>query len=67
LYLREILVQNQITADMIYDVELAAAKQGLADLLKYSLIIVASLPIWCMYPFIQKYFVKGIMVGSIKG
>ncbi|MDR1972591.1 MAG: carbohydrate ABC transporter permease [Treponema sp.] len=67
LYLREILVQNQITADMIYDVELAAAKQGLADLLKYSLIIVASLPIWCMYPFIQKHFVKGIMVGAIKG
>jgi multiple sugar transport system permease protein/putative aldouronate transport system permease protein len=67
LYLREILVQNQITSDMIYDAELAAAKQGLADLLKYSLIIVASLPIWCMYPFIQKYFVKGIMVGAIKG
>ena len=67
IFLREILVLNQITADMTYDAELAAAKQGLADLLKYSLIIVASVPIWCAYPFVQKYFVKGIMVGSIKG
>jgi multiple sugar transport system permease protein/putative aldouronate transport system permease protein len=67
LYLREILVMNQITSNMTYDAELMAAKQGLADLLKYSLIIVASLPIWCAYPFVQKYFVKGIMIGAIKG
>ncbi|MDR1972137.1 MAG: carbohydrate ABC transporter permease [Treponema sp.] len=67
LYLREILVINQMTSNMTYDAELMAARQGLADLLKYSLIIVASLPIWCMYPFIQKHFVKGIMVGAIKG
>jgi multiple sugar transport system permease protein/putative aldouronate transport system permease protein len=67
LYLREILVMNEISSNMTYDAQLMAARQGLADLLKYSLIIVASLPIWCMYPFIQKYFVKGIMVGAIKG
>jgi multiple sugar transport system permease protein/putative aldouronate transport system permease protein len=67
LFLREILVMNQITSNMTYDPEIVAAKQGLADLLKYSLIIVASLPIWCAYPFVQKYFVKGIMIGAIKG
>lgn len=67
IFLREILVLNQFTSDMTYDPELMAAKQGLADLLKYSLIIVASLPIWCAYPFVQKYFVKGIMIGAIKG
>jgi multiple sugar transport system permease protein/putative aldouronate transport system permease protein len=67
IFLREILVMNQITSDMLYDPEIAMAKQGLADLLKYSLIIVASVPIWCAYPFVQKYFVKGIMIGAIKG
>ncbi|MDR1538375.1 MAG: carbohydrate ABC transporter permease [Clostridiales bacterium] len=67
IFLREILVLNQMTSDLTFDPKLAAAKQGLADLLKYSLIIVSSLPIWCAYPFVQKYFVKGIMIGSIKG
>jgi multiple sugar transport system permease protein/putative aldouronate transport system permease protein len=67
IFLREILVLNQITNDLIIDPELMAAKQGMADLLKYSLIIVASVPVWCAYPFVQKYFVKGIMVGAIKG
>lgn len=65
--LRDILIMNSIDADMIVDEELLIAKQGLEDLLKYSLIIVASLPIWCVYPFAQKYFIKGVMIGSIKG
>jgi multiple sugar transport system permease protein/putative aldouronate transport system permease protein len=65
--LREILVQNKMPAVLTYDPVLAAKKQGLAELLKYSLIIVSSLPIWCVYPFVQRYFVKGILVGSIKG
>lgn len=65
--LREILILNSTTADMTLDPTLAAKKQGLADLLKYSLIIVSSLPVWCIYPFIQKYFVKGVMIGSVKG
>ncbi len=65
--LRDILIINQLDPSMILDSETAAAKEGLADLLKYSTIIVASLPIWCLYPLIQKYFVKGVMVGAIKG
>ena len=67
IFLREILVMNQITSDMIYDTELMVVRQGMADLLRYSLIMVASVPIWCAYPFVQKYFVKGVMIGSIKG
>ncbi len=65
--LREILIANTVDSSSIMDMETMAAKEGLVDLLKYSTIIVASLPIWCLYPFIQKHFVKGVMVGAIKG
>ena len=65
--LKEILVSSKIDANMVIDEELMAAKQGLAELLKFSLIIVATAPILCVYPFIQKYFVKGVMIGSVKG
>jgi ABC-type glycerol-3-phosphate transport system permease component len=64
--LRNILVQNQIDNSMI-NVEEMMEKEQLAALLKYSLIIVASLPMMVAYPFAQKYFVKGVMIGSIKG
>jgi putative aldouronate transport system permease protein len=37
------------------------------QLVKYSTVIVATLPILCIYPFVQKYFVKGFMIGSVKG
>ena len=36
-------------------------------LVKYALIIVSTLPILCIYPFVQKYFMKGVMMGSVKG
>lgn len=65
--LRDILISNQIDPSSILDPETMAAKEGLADLLKYSTILVANVPIWCLYPFVQKYFVKGVMVGAIKG
>ena len=67
IFLREILVMNQIDTSDIADPELAIAMQGMADLLKYALIVVATAPILCIYPFIQKYFVKGVMIGSLKG
>ena len=66
-FLREILIMNQIATADIVDPEAAVAMQGLADLLKYSLIVISSAPILCIYPFFQKYFVKGVMIGSIKG
>lgn len=65
--LRDILLANQVDPSSIVDAASMAAREGLADLLKYSTIIVASLPVWCLYPFVQKYFVKGVMVGAIKG
>jgi multiple sugar transport system permease protein/putative aldouronate transport system permease protein len=65
--LRDILIANSIDPSAILDPELVAAKQGMADLLKFSLIIVSSLPVMMIYPFIQKYFIKGVMIGSIKG
>jgi multiple sugar transport system permease protein/putative aldouronate transport system permease protein len=65
--LRDILIMNQIDASMVVDPEELAAKEGMAELLKYSLIIVASVPVLCLYPFVQRYFVKGVMIGAIKG
>jgi len=67
IFLREILVMNNIDTSEIVDEETAIAMQGMADLLKYSLIIVSTAPILCIYPFAQKYFVKGVMMGSLKG
>ena len=65
--LRDILISNTIDPNVLVDETLMAAKLGLADLLKYSLIIVSSLPVMMIYPFIQKYFIQGVMIGSIKG
>ena len=67
LILREILVANSMDTSMVVDTALAEQQQGLADLLKYSLIIVSSAPVLIMYPFVKKFFVKGVMIGSIKG
>ena len=67
LFLREILISNQMTEAMDIDPELLEKRQGLADVLKYSLIVVSTVPILCVYPFVQKYFVKGVMIGSLKG
>lgn len=67
LYLREILVLNSIDSETIMDPELEERLRGMADLLKYSLIVVSTVPILCAYPFAQKYFTKGVMVGSLKG
>jgi len=68
--LREILIQNNINMDMltaVVDVQNAAKREGLSNLLKYSLIVVATLPLMIIYPFVQKHFVKGVMIGSLKG
>jgi putative aldouronate transport system permease protein len=67
IYLREILILSQIDINDIADPETAIAMQGMADLIKFSLIVVATAPILCVYPFVQKYFVKGVMIGSLKG
>lgn len=68
LVLREVLVQNQLSPSDINSLspEQLAHFQNVATLLKYALIIVASLPLLVFYPFLQKYFVKGMNLGSLK-
>ncbi len=65
--LRELLVINKVDPTLVTNVQAIADMQGLTDLLKYAVIVVSSLPLMLIYPFVQKYFVKGIMVGSVKG
>lgn len=67
LVLRAILIQNQPQSGMIADIQSTAARAQLGELLKYATIIISSLPLVVMYPFFQKYFDSGIMVGSVKG
>lgn len=67
LVLRAILIQNQPESGMISDMQSTAARAQLAELLKYATIIISSIPLLAMYPFFQKYFDSGIMVGSVKG
>lgn len=67
LVLREILVQNKVDPTQMTDVSDMVARQNLQDLLKYSLIVVASAPVLIIYPFVQKHFVRGVLVGSLKG
>ena len=68
--LRELLVQSQ-SLSMESNVTLDSTTQALmekrAEVMRYSLIIVSSLPVMCLYPFVQKYFVKGVMIGAVKG
>ena len=66
LVLREILIENSIDASMLVDIEDLVAREGLRELLKYSLIVVASVPVMIIYPFVQRHFVKGMMIGSVK-
>jgi putative aldouronate transport system permease protein len=65
LVLRNILVESQM-GGMMQDIGAARAPQ-VQQLLKYALIVVSSLPIICIYPFLQKFFQKGVMLGAVKG
>lgn len=67
-FLREILlVANQNTADTGTDPLAAQRLAQMSSVIKYSAIVISTVPIICVYPFIQKYFVQGVMIGSIKG
>jgi len=67
LVLRQILVMNQVPQVEMVDRELIMAKQGMTELLKYSMIVVSTVPVMLIYPFVQKHFTKGVMIGSVKG
>jgi putative aldouronate transport system permease protein len=67
--LRNIVIANQFDVNSINksDAKTMMEREYLGELLKYSLIIISSVPLLVVYPFIQKYFIKGVMIGSIKG
>lgn len=72
LVLRNILINSQLNfSDLesltVEEIEVALYKSQLAQTMKYGIIIVSSLPLIMIYPFMQKYFVKGVMIGSVKG
>jgi putative aldouronate transport system permease protein len=66
LILRDILLAYQASGS-VDDAKTLQEMQRIADIMKYALIIVASFPVMVLYPFLQRYFVKGVMVGAIKG
>nr|WP_236146812.1 MULTISPECIES: carbohydrate ABC transporter permease [Paenibacillus] len=65
LILRNILITNQMQSGMGTG-EAAQVALRLANLMRYSVIIIATIPIMCVYPFIQKYFNQGVMIGAVK-
>jgi putative aldouronate transport system permease protein len=68
LILRQILIMQQLLADDPNSTgEISDAYFQRAELVKFSLVIIASLPMLIVYPFVQKHFVKGVMIGSVKG
>ncbi len=65
LILREILIQNDMSA---MSDNLGYSELGfISETIKYATIVIATVPILCIYPFLQKYFAKGVLVGSVKG
>lgn len=65
--LRDILTSTRMVTDLAEDPEAAKLAYEIAQSMKYGVIIVAALPMMILYPFIQKHFVKGVMVGAVKG
>ena len=65
--LRDMLVMNVMNSQMTRDATVLERVQGMAQLLRYSTVVVSCIPLMALYPFVQKYFVKGVMIGAIKG
>jgi putative aldouronate transport system permease protein len=68
LFLREILISNiSDSMVMLEDVDPTANTDTYRQLVQYCTIVISTVPILCLYPFLQKYFVKGVMIGALKG
>ena len=65
--MKEILIMSQVDMTQVTDASAVSKLQGMSELLKYSTIVVASLPVMLLYPLIQKHLVKGVMIGAVKG
>lgn len=66
LILREILILNDASIDQM-DINTLLALEERRNVMKYAVIVVSSLPVMLIYPFVQRYFVKGVMIGAVKG
>lgn len=64
MFLREVLINN---SQKSLENGVNASAMALQTLVKYAIIVIATLPFLCIYPFVQRYFVKGVMIGSVKG
>ena len=67
LVLRSILIQNTASQDMLGDLDTMGSRVMMAETIKYALIIVSTLPMMILYPFLQRFFEKVVMVGAVKG
>jgi len=68
LVLRNILIKSQATSNMMTGMDANyAEKQKVTEMIKFASIVVASVPMLIIYPFVQKYFTKGVMIGAVKG
>ena len=71
LVLREILINNKVGVDMsgmdVNELVNAVERANIVEGMKYAIVFIASAPLLIIYPFLQKYFVKGAMVGAVKG
>ena len=65
LILREILINNDTNSMTVGTID--SETSSISETIKYAVIVVSTVPILCVYPFLQKYFVKGVMIGSVKG
>ena len=66
--LKRLLISSKMLGDLISsDPEQAEILERMAKMMQYGVIIVVAVPMLCVYPFIQKFFVKGVMVGALKG
>lgn len=69
LFLREILVQQQLTTELLQQsgtAEALSQHARIADIIKYAVMIVSAAPLLIVYPFLQRFFIKGVMIGSLK-
>ena len=64
--LRNLILSNQASSVLSGGTEMIE-RQKLAEQLKYGVIVVSALPLLVLYPFVQKYFAKGVMIGAVKG
>ena len=62
----QIVLRNILLVAQVYSGQSVSMARE-SEMMKYALIVITTIPIICVYPFVQKYFEKGVMIGSVKG